>query len=104
MYLTGSDCNLKQPTGTRHALLLDNTDLVLLSPADWMCPGLSTCQVAHAGNATCNATDSTFYALAISTLLTGAGTVAGSDAEGLNTLLAPDESALPPLSQPLLLS
>ncbi|CAK0783494.1 hypothetical protein CVIRNUC_006693 [Coccomyxa viridis] len=33
---------------------------------------------SYTGNATCNATDSTFYALAISTLLTGAGTVAGS--------------------------
>ena len=32
----------------------------------------------RAGNATCNATDSTFYALAVSTLLTGAGTVSGS--------------------------
>lgn len=34
----------------------------------------------HAGNATCNATDSTFYSLAVTTLLAGAGTVAGSGA------------------------
>ncbi|CAL5220591.1 g2631 [Coccomyxa viridis] len=33
---------------------------------------------SYTGNATCNATDSTFYALAVSTLLTGAGTVSGS--------------------------
>ena len=36
----------------------------------------------YAGNATCNATDSIFYSLAVTTLLTGAGTVAGSGAPG----------------------
>ena len=41
---------------------------------------LTTLSFAFAGNATCNATDSTFYALAVSTTLTGAGTVAGSGA------------------------
>lgn len=39
-------------------------------------------EYTHAGNATCNATDSTFYSLAVTTLLTGAGTVAGSGASG----------------------
>ena len=50
--------------------------------------------MARAGNATCNATDSTFYALAISTLLTGAGTVAGS---GIAELDQPLASAPQPL-------
>ena len=54
--------------------------------------------MACAGNATCNATDSTFYALAISTLLTGAGTVAGSGTPELDT---PCISSAASINQPL---
>ena len=49
--------------------------------------------LARAGNATCNATDSTFYALAVSTLLTGAGTVAGSGAAELQHPLCVNSAA-----------
>ena len=64
---------LKQPTGMGRALL---GDIWLELPGRLKAPRAEA--MARAGNATCNATDSTFYALAISTLLTGAGTVAGS--------------------------
>ena len=74
---------LKQPTGIRRALLGDIRVEVPALPGRLEAPRAEG--MARAGNATCNATDSTFYALAISTLLTGAGTVAGSGIPGLDT-------------------